>query len=75
MRETRCAGCDTPLGVFDIGYSVCMDCTKARAKVATGRGGCKCPKSKKRPTEVLGRPRQRQWIACNRCLGTITQVN
>ena len=62
-----CEGCGT-----ETHHAVCMGCVQARAKAAfTKRCGCG---KQKRPTEVLGRPGQRQWIGCRRCLGTIKQV-
>jgi hypothetical protein len=80
MKEAamKCEGCEGELNPMEAllaagdRVAVCMECVKARARAAmTHRCGCG---KKKRPTGVLGRPRQRQWIACHRCLGTIKQV-
>lgn len=73
--ETRpfgtCTGC---LGPQDSpSYTVCMECTKARCRTATTRGGCKCGR-KARPTEVK-RVGSRTWISCHRCLGQIKQLS
>jgi len=67
-----CEGCGKPLGPMDVGYTVCFECTKARAKTACTGGRCHCGR-KARP----GSPRRvysRSWIPCHRCLGTIRQV-
>lgn len=66
-----CDGCGGARDSFR--YSVCMGCTKARARAAVTHR-CTCRGSKRRPTPVLGSPRGRQWIGCTRCLGTIRQV-
>lgn len=63
-----CAGCEN-----DTYNGVCMDCTRARAKTATSRGGCKCGK-KKVPGEVK-KVGSRSWIPCDRCLGQIAQLS
>lgn len=71
-----CEGCREPLSIMDqmiTDRRVCMPCTKARHKAAMTHR-CSCGKQK-RPSEVHGLPRQRQWISCLRCLGTIEQVN
>lgn len=72
---TDCEGCAqriiTP-GERAMGWEVCLDCTKARARAAFTRR-CTCGR-RARPTGVKGRPGARQWVACERCLGTIRQV-
>jgi hypothetical protein len=65
-----CDGCGKVLSpVGDFGYTVCMECTKARARTVGNRGRCTCPKKLKRPRAVTNRIRA--WEACDRCLGTI----
>ncbi len=63
-----CKGCES-----DTYNGVCMDCTRARQKAATSRGGCKCG-GKKVPSEVkqMG---SRKWISCERCFGQISQLS
>jgi len=63
-----CKGCES-----DTYNGVCMDCTRARAKHATSRGGCKCGK-KKVPGEVK-KVGSRSWIPCERCFGQIAQLS
>ena len=71
-EERTCDGCGKPLGVVEATmWSVCMDCTKARARSAFN-GRCHCGRLR-----VPGRERSvgsRRWIPCQRCLGTIKQV-
>lgn len=64
-----CKGCEN-----DTYNGVCMDCTRARAKSATTRGGCKCG-SKKVPSTVKSNGLGRSWISCDRCLGQIKQLS
>ena len=74
MTIRTCEGCDRPmLAITDIGYGVCMACTRARMRAAHTKR-CGCARTERRPTEVLGRAGARQWIGCHRCLGTIRQV-
>lgn len=70
-----CDACLEPCNPVEAAFSrpMHMECVKARAKAAMTHR-CSCGK-KKRPSEVHGLPRQRQWISCLRCLGTIEQVN
>lgn len=76
--ERKCDGCDKPLGFIESQYwSVCMDCTKARARVATTGGRCKCGR-KARQSNLHethpGRDAGRKWYSCLRCLGSMEQV-
>ena len=69
----RCEGCGKGLGVIEaLQWNVCMECTKARARSAFGKG-CKCGR-KRRPTEVRFTG-SRTWIDCHRCLGQIKQLS
>ena len=70
----RCEGCDQPLDRMSIalGYTVCMDCTRARQRAVLSRK-CVCG-SKRRPTEVKHMA-SRTWISCYRCLGQIKQLS
>lgn len=72
---TACSGCQRTIispAERVMGWDVCLDCTKARARAAfTHR--CACGR-KARPTDVKGTPGRRQWIACFRCLGSIRQL-
>jgi hypothetical protein len=69
----NCEGCSKPLGVFDAsgGWNVCMDCTKARHR-AVVNGKCTC--GKKAVPRKTGNG-IRKWIGCDRCLGSIKQLN
>lgn len=69
----NCVGCGKALGPFDMGYDVCMDCTKARARTVANHGKCSCG-SKRKPGKVM-KVYSRSWISCNRCLGTIKQLS
>lgn len=79
-----CEGCGRRLGPIEaLQWSVCMDCTKARARAAQTNGRCKCG-SKRRPGDELStggvtingtRRGGRSWIPCRRCLGTIRQTS
>ena len=51
----------------------CMDAVKARHRAAVTHK-CSCGR-KARPREVGTVPGGRRWIACDRCLGTIKQLN
>lgn len=67
-----CEGCGKELGPMDAGYNVCFDCTKARHRAVMNRGKCTCnKKARKREVSAFGR----KWIACDRCLGTVCQLN
>ena len=72
MEARQCEGCGSELGVFDIGYSICMECTKARHRAVINRK-CSCG-NKKRPSKIK-RIHSRTWISCNRCLGQIKQLS
>ena len=67
-----CEGCTKPLGPMDLGYTVCMDCTRARHNAVLKRKCC-CG-NKRRPTEVK-KAYSRSWISCYRCLGQIKQLS
>jgi hypothetical protein len=70
---SRCEGCDRRLGALEaLHWSVCLDCTKARARTATTHR-CGCGRSA-RPgsTQRIG---SRSWVPCRRCLGTIRQLS
>jgi len=72
METRHCEGCGQELGVFDMGYDVCMECTKARHRAVINRK-CSCG-SKKRPSEIH-KAYSRTWISCLRCLGQIKQLS
>jgi hypothetical protein len=70
VEQSLCDGCQCTLGPFDLGYSVCMACTRAPHRAAVTH---RCP------CGILRRPRQvshlgRVWIACDRCLATVRQI-
>jgi hypothetical protein len=65
-----CEGCGCALGPLDIGYSVCLACTRARHRAVLMR---KCCCGHRRRPRHVSTP-WRAWIACDRCLGTIRQV-
>ena len=68
-----CEGCTKPLHpVGDAGYSVCMECTKARHHAVMKRKCC-CG-NKRQPTEVK-KTYSRSWISCYRCLGQVKQIS
>lgn len=62
----NCEGC----GTQDF-FRVCMGCVRARHKAAMTRR-CSCRKAVRRevPKKHLGR----EWISCERCLGTVRQT-
>jgi hypothetical protein len=72
MEIRHCEGCGKQLGVGDTGYTVCIECTKARHRAVVNRK-CSCG-NKRRPTEIK-RIGSRTWISCYRCLGQIKQVS
>jgi hypothetical protein len=64
----NCEGCGKTLGGLEATmWTVCMPCTRARARTATvNHGRCTCGRrARLRPVEHLGR----KWQACDRCLG------
>ncbi len=76
IGDEKCEGCGKPLGVVEAGrWSVCFDCTKARARSVGARGKCVCGSKRKPGAELapFGK-RGRRWIPCKRCLGTIKQT-
>lgn len=72
-----CEGCGKELGVLEALYwAVCMDCTKARHRAFCKGGRCTCGR-KRREREVANGTSKyaRRWIACDRCLGSVRQLN
>ena len=73
-----CVGCGGELTIIEYAMAardnhlICMGCVKARHRAAISHK-CSCPKKLKRPREVTNKIRQ--WIACDRCLGAIKQLN
>ena len=68
-----CEGC----GAQTLLGAVCMECCRARARVATGGGRCTCPKSKRRESEpqgAVGQKYGRIFTSCARCLGVVAQI-
>ena len=71
--QRTCEGCGKELNpVFDAQWSVCMDCTRARARAVANHHRCVCGRKRRERTIVTA---VRSWIACNRCLGTVRQLN
>jgi hypothetical protein len=69
-----CEACDKPLGVLEaMRWTVCMECTVARARAVQKRR-CVCTKRQQRPTDIK-RVGSRSWISCERCLGQIKQLS
>ena len=70
-----CEGCLKEMDVMGFlqGYTVCMDCVKARHKAVMRNGKCGCRKADKRPREMGNK--SRKWLGCDRCLGTIRQLS
>lgn len=61
-----CEGCGCELGIRDLRWMVCMDCTKARHRAVVARKGCTCGRKAK-----LGEPKARYGVVvrdCARCL-------
>jgi len=58
--------------VFDALWSVCMDCTRARARCVANHHRCTC--GRKGRARII-RTSFRSWVACERCLGTVRQLN
>lgn len=71
----KCHGCGEVISIVDQreGYSVCLDCTKARQAAVMAHGACKCA-AKRNPDARIRIVGSRKWIACNRCLGTVRQL-
>lgn len=65
---TECTACGKPSW-----HDVCMACVIQRHKTVLNRGKCTCRKAEQRPREVGNNIRR--WIACDRCLGSIKQLN
>lgn len=61
----KCEGCGEA-GLFN----VCMPCVKARHRAAVTRR-CSCGRKRR---EVLKAHLGREWISCERCLGTVRQT-
>jgi hypothetical protein len=68
--QPLCEACQSPLGPFDTGYSVCMACARARHRAAVTHR-CVCGRLRRPRTVSTG---IRTWVACDRCLGTIRQI-
>jgi hypothetical protein len=78
METKRCEGCEQVLGTVEaLLWSVCLGCTKARHRAVIRGGRCSCGPRKRRPREVSTGPVRfaRRWIACDRCLGAVAQLN
>lgn len=54
------------------GMDPCWGCVKARAKTAFSHR-CTCPAKLKRPRTIV--TRSRSWLGCDRCLGSIRNLN
>lgn len=66
-----CEGCGAQLGAIEaLRWSVCMDCTRARAATVGRHGRCACGR-KARPRPASNGVRS--WSACERCLGAIPE--
>lgn len=73
-NPSSCDGCGRPLNPVEATrWSVCMDCTRARAATVARRGKCAC-RSKARAGDVV-RTGSRSFVPCRRCLGTIRQLS
>lgn len=69
----ECEGCGEKfINLFD-GTPVCMDCVKARARVAFTRR-CKCGRKRNEDPEPHG-PSFRRFMSCRRCLGVTRQLS
>lgn len=76
MREARrCEGCGRELGPFDALWDVCMPCTRARHRAACTHR-CQCGRLR-RPRQCASGPGRyaRRWLTCDRCFGTVAQLN
>lgn len=73
-KKCSCDGCGAPMSMSEhaAGWTVCLECTKARHRAVLKRKCC-CGR-KRRPTEVM-RTGSRSWISCHRCLGQIKQLS
>jgi hypothetical protein len=71
---THCDGCGIELTAVDRAgnWTVCFDCTKARARSFGNGRRCVCGRKRARPRVVRQFPRV--WESCDRCLGTIRQL-
>lgn len=66
----NCPVCNVHSAYWD--GTICMECVKARAKVASGNKRCVCTKRFQRPRTV--ETKHRSWVACDRCLGVVKQL-
>lgn len=75
LEVSYCNGCTKELSEMDIimGWSVCMDCTKARHGAVLRGNRCHCGK-KRRETEEK-KMASRRWISCHRCLGVVLHIS
>jgi hypothetical protein len=75
IKIPDCEGCLKEMDTMGFlqGYTICMDCVKARHKTVLRLGKCVCRKADKRPRETGNK--SRKWLSCDRCLGTIKQLN
>lgn len=72
-----CPGCGKKtdvLGMMDRDNPVCMGCVRARHRAVMNGGRCSCG-NRANPGQRITTSSGRQWIPCNRCLGTAQQLN
>ena len=70
-----CQFCGKSAGLLaDPDDPMCLDCIKARARVATGDGQCHCSRFLRRESEVHTNF-SRKWTTCKRCLGVVKHLS